>query len=260
MIGESLSKDGVLYRSMGSLVTAIHNRTDTRIVMNPKLLVEDNQEAEIFVGINTSFKTQSIANDQGALLTSNFEFRDVGTTLRLTPMIGNNNVVTLDIYQETSSVLNGSGIGGGSSGGGGGGGGGNTAATENIGPSTNVNKTITRVHIPDKYFLVISGMMQEENDIIRAQVPCLGGVPLIGALFGDRTHNDSKRNLMIFIRPEIIDTVEEIQHLTKHQQDIYKTEDRMKSTWKYGVEQALDFLNIPELCRPCCAEEYVPAE
>ncbi len=247
VIGQSLSKDGVLYASIGALVTAIHSRTDARIVMNPKLLVEDNQEAEIFVGINTSFKTQSIANDQGQLLTNNFEFRDVGTTLRITPLIGNNDVITLDIYQESSSILAS-------------GGNGNTAATENIGPTTRLNKTITRVHIPDGYFLVISGMMQDENTVTRAQVPCLGGVPVLGGLFADRDHTDAKVNLMIFIRPKIVDTIDEIQHLTKHQQDVMKIQDFMKTSWKYGVEEALDFLNIPELCKPCCIQDYVPEE
>lgn len=272
IVGESLSKNGVLFRSMGALVSAVHNRADTRVIMNPKILVEDNQEAEVFVGINTSFKTQSIANDQGQLLTNNFEFRDVGTTLRITPMISNNDMITLDIYQESSSVVSttgGAGGGGGTSGGGGGtttggggGGGGSnaTANTENIGPTTRVNKTITRVHIPDGYFLVISGMMQDEDTINRAQVPCLGGVPVLGAFFQNRLHTDSKVNLMIFIRPKIVDTEEDVQHLTRHQQDIYRQQDSLKTSWKYGTEEALDFLNIPELCRPCCAEEFLPNE
>ncbi len=54
---------------------------------------------------------------------------------------------------------------------------------------------------------------------------------------------------MIFIRPEIIDTVEQFRNLTKKQQQIYKQKNRIKKSWKYETEQALDFMNIDP---PCC--------
>ncbi len=258
VIGQTLTKDGQFFRSIGYLIRAIHSRADTRIVLNPKIIVEDNQEAEIFVGINTRFRTQSIANEFGGLVTQNFEFRDIGTTLRITPMIANNNVITLDIFQESSSDLGG-GSGGGT-GGGGGGGAAQTIADEEIGPTTRVNKTITRVHVPNKYFLVISGMLQDQNTIRRTQVPCLGGVPILGGLFAERDRDDQRRNLMIFIRPQIVDTIEELQTLTKHQQDIYEQRSKTKKSWKYGVEEALDFLNVPGVCRPWCLDEKAPQE
>jgi type III secretion protein C len=263
IIGQSISHCGVTFRTLGALVKAVHNISNSKVLMNPKIIVEDQQEAEIFVGINTSYQTNSIANDRGNTITSNFEYRDIGTTLRITPSIGNNGLVTLDIFQESSNVISsGNGANGGSTGGGGGtnigGGAGNNNQNNNSGPTTRVNKTITRVHIPNRYFLVISGMMQDDNTLTRVQIPCLGGVPLLGALFSDRDRRDQRQNLMIFIRPEIVDTVDEMQNLTKHQQDIFKKRGRLKQSWKYEAEEALDFLNVPEVCRPWCADPDSP--
>jgi len=242
IVGQDISLGSLTYRSIGALIKALHDKTNTNILMNPKILTEDNVTAEIFVGINTPFRTQSISNDQGSIITSNVEFRNVGTTLKVTPFLGNNDIVTLEIREEVSSV-------------------GGAVATDilsdqNPGPTTRLSRTTTRVHVPDKYFLVISGMMQDEETRRRVSVPCLGGLPIIGAAFSDKNVRDQKRNLMIFIRPEIIDTEEEIQNLTKHQQDVFRYQNETKRSWKYEVDEGMDFFNLRsterfEACEAC---------
>jgi type III secretion protein C len=233
IIGRSISHCGLNFDTLGALVSALHTKTKVEILMSPKLLVEDNAVAEIFVGINTAFQTQSIANDQGSIITSNFEFRDVGTRMKITPLISNNNVITLDIEEEVSSVATTNATTG-------------SLNTQSPGPTTNLSRTTTRVHVPNKYFLVMSGMVQDQQTRERTQVPCLGGAPLIGALFSDKELNDQKRNIMIFIRPQIIDTDEDVDNITRHQQDVFREANRSKSMWKYEVEEALDLLNLKE--------------
>lgn len=233
IIGRNISHCGVEFSTIGAFVKAIHDKNKVEILMNPRLLVEDNATAEIFVGINTPFKTQSIANDQGSIITNNVEFRDVGTRLKVTPLISNNDIITLDILEEVSSVADTQAVTG-------------SLSTSQLGPSTRTSKTTTRVHVPNKFFIVMSGMIQNEENRTRSQVPCLGGAPLIGALFSEKRMAERKRNLMIFIRPQIIDTDEDIDNLTRHQQDIYRNSGRTKKMWKYEVEEALDLLNVKE--------------
>lgn len=233
IIGRSISHCGLTFDTIGALVTAVHDKNKVEVLLNPKLLVEDNATAEIFVGINTAFQTQSIANDQGSIITSNFEFRDVGTRMKITPLISNNDVITLDIEEEVSSVSSQTSTSG-------------SLNTQNPGPTTNLSRTTTKVHVPNKYFLVMSGMIQDRQERRRQQVPCLGGAPLIGALFSDKDLAEQKRNLMIFIRPQIIDTDEDVDNITRHQQDVFREKGRSKAMWKYEVEEALDLLNIKE--------------
>lgn len=238
IIGEHLTHCGIRFNSIGALVRALHERTDSEIVLNPKILTEDNYPAEVFVGINTAFATQAIANDLGNIITQNFEFRDIGTRLRVTPLIGDNDIITLIIEEEDSSIAPAlTGI-----------------LTQNAGPTTRKSNTTTRVHLPNEFFLIMSGMMRDEDTRHRAQVPCLGGIPFIGAGFSDKDHTDQKRNLMIFIRPKIIDTEEEIQNITKHQQDVFKYKNRLRKSWRYEVDEALDFFNLPS-DDDCCEDE-----
>lgn len=233
IIGRNITRCGVTFNSIGALVTAVHDKSKTQILMNPKLLVEDNTTAEIFVGINTAFQTQSIANDQGNIITNNFEFRDVGTLFKVTPLISNNDVITLDIREEVSSVVSTTTVAG-------------SLTNQNPGPTTRISRTITKFHVPNNFFLVMSGMIQDEDERRRIQVPCLGGVPVLGGLFSEKVLTGRKRNLMIFICPKIIDSQQEIDDITRHEQDIFRTKSRSKKMWKYEVEEALDLLNVKE--------------
>lgn len=231
VIGQKITHCGTEFGSLGALVHALHDRTKDKVVSNPKLLVEDNAPAELFVGLNTPYRTQSISNDFGSVITSNFEYRDIGTRLKVTPYLGNGNIIAMDIEEEVSTIVAGLIT---------------NAVTANTspGPTTRLNRTTTRVHIPDEYFLIISGMMQDEVSRDRNQIPCLGGVPLIGAAFSDIKNRDQRRNLMIFIRPKIVDTEEEINDITKHNQDIYDYKNCFRQSDEYEVSEALELFNI----------------
>lgn len=238
IIGQKIIRCGLEFSSLGALVTAIHDRAKDNIIMNPKILTEDNTPAEVFVGINTPFLTQSISNAAGQTLTSNVQFRDVGTRLKVTPYIGNGDIITLAIEEEVTSVGITPTI--------------QSNATSNsvIGQTTTKNHTTTRVHLPDGFFLIISGLMQDEIARERDQTPCLGAVPLLGALFSAKINSDAKRNTMIFIRPKIIDTDDEIQHFTKHNQDMWDYRRYQQNSLEYEVKEALDFFNVRRTLYP----------
>jgi type III secretion protein C len=226
IIGRVLSHNGTFFDSLGALVKAIHVRDKTKIILNPKILTEDNTPAEIFVGINTQFPTQAVVNDRGLIITQNFEYRDIGTRLRVTPLIGNNDIITLTITEEVSNVIPNTG--------------------SETGLTTSKSTTTTKVHLPNEFFLIMSGMIQNQITTNRTQIPCLGGLPVIGAAFSDKLYGDQKRNLMIFIRPKIVDTDEEIQNITKHQQDVFRYKNRLKTKTQLEVEEFNDFLNLPK--------------
>ncbi|MBA3237340.1 MAG: type III secretion protein [Parachlamydiaceae bacterium] len=230
VIGQKIvnTATGIEFNSIGALVRASQTKVNTNIILSPKIITEDNVPAEIFVGENRPFKTQSLATDNSNVITNNFEYRDIGTRLRVTPSIGNNDIISIEIAQEISRIIPTT-----------------VPLTQNDpGPSTSKSTTTTRVHLPDGYFLIISGMMNDQFDRFTTQVPCLGGIPIIGAAFKDKTYNDTKRNQMIFLRPKIVDTEEEIHNLTKHQQDIWDFKKRRKLDWINAVEDAYDFLNL----------------
>jgi len=68
-------------------------------------MTEDGVPAQIFVGENIAYQTQSIVNDQGVILTSNFEYLDVGVSLKVTPYLGSSDIIALEIENEITSVI-----------------------------------------------------------------------------------------------------------------------------------------------------------
>ncbi len=55
MIGQRLTHNGTQFATLGALVNAIHTESDVNIVLNPKVITEDNKPAEIFVGVTLLF-------------------------------------------------------------------------------------------------------------------------------------------------------------------------------------------------------------
>jgi type III secretion protein C len=71
------------------------------------------------------------------------------------------------------------------------------------------------VHVPNKNFLVLSGMIRNARANARSQIPCLGGLPAISAAFSHDMKRQEKRNILIFVRPQIIDSNEQANAITE---------------------------------------------
>ncbi len=235
VIGRSINFCGNSFGSIGALVSALHTDTSVKVVMNPKILVEDNNSAEVFVGQNLRFKTQSIVNNLGVITTNNFEYKDIGILFKVTPHLGNNNIITMEIEQELTNVIP------------------NTSVVGNVdvGPDTAKSHTKTVAHVPDNFFVVISGLLSDQFTTGRIQTPCLGGIPLLGSLFAKTSDQDIKRCLLIFIRPHFLDAIDEINKMTKRQQDMFREKERLQDRWPREVQGALDFFNIQDNRNMC---------
>ncbi len=58
--------------------------------------------------------------------------------------------------------------------------------------------------IEDGGIIVIGGLISNEYDHSESRVPLLGSIPLLGELFKDHSATHTKKNLMVFIRPQIM--------------------------------------------------------
>lgn len=205
VIGHALALNGNLYHTIGSMVRALQSDADTNVVMNPKIITEDNVTADFFVGSKTRVKTGIVDNSGSNNVTSsNFELLDIGTTIKVTPTISHDELITLVLEQEISTSLDASGA----------------SDSTALVPLTTTSRTSARMHVPDKKFLIIAGMIDETKKNAKTAIPCLGAIPVLGRAFSYEDGTDTKRNLLIFIRPTIIRTPEEARILTQRHKDI----------------------------------------
>ncbi len=234
IIGQNISHNGLLFNSIGALVRALHSYSNINIIMNPKLITEDNNTAEVFVGETDRYKTQSISNDLGSVITNNFQFIDVGTTLRVTPLIGNNGIITLDIITE---VTNGTASANSSSG--------NSSVVDvNLVPVLTKSRTTTRIHLPDGCFAILSGLIRTTESRSTNQIPCLGAVPFLGGMSKQFADAENKRNFMIFLQAKLVDTEDQLENLTRRQQDIMNEKSKYHRSWNFEIDEFLNFINV----------------
>lgn len=235
-IGSLIHYNTTHFWSIQALVSAIEAENNMEVITNQKLLVQDSKTASVFVGQQIAFSEGTIAFGEGSdFATSSFDYRDIGTSMEITPYIGNGPIITLEISQEISETLtpvtgnNGSGSGG---------------TVQN--PTTDKTTTSTRVHVPDRHFLILSGQIRGENQLMRSGLPCLGSLPIISGVFSNTSEAVIKNNLIIFIRPQIVATVSEMIELTREQRHQFEEWNTMTPLHL----NLREWLNLPDTCRP----------
>lgn len=169
----------------GFLVRAIASDADNNILSTPSIVTLDNEEAEIVVGSNVPFVTgtQLSANNNNPFQT--IEREDIGLTLKVTPQINDGNTIKMDLEQEVSNVNT-------------------TALTGAADITTNVRSIKTTVLVEDGQTLVLGGLIDDQFTDVEERVPLLGDIPVLGHLFRYRSTTKNKRNLMIFLHPQIM--------------------------------------------------------
>lgn len=236
IIGDIIMHKGKSFISLGSLVNALQTDNDSTVIMNPKIITQDNRNSTIFVGQNVPFVGSLVASQNSFVQTNqNIEYRDIGFNLSITPTIGNSDIVTLDIANDISEVIGNPNQGTIS----------NNTNQQPTGILTSHTNMNTRVHVPDKHFVVLSGMIQESKTTFKTSIPCLGGLPVIGALFSENDKLDQRTNVIIFVRPHIINTYEEYKTITSTQEQMYK-EQAGTRILKEQFDEGIDLIKYPE--------------
>jgi general secretion pathway protein D len=213
------------------------------ILSTPQILTSDNKEAEILVGENVPFVSQSQTTSALGVTTSGSAVQgvvnsivrqDVGIILKITPQITEGDHVKLDIYQEISSVKNQS-----------------DALTVSVGPTITKRSTKTSVVVKDNQTVVIGGLMQENDEEIVTKMPFLGDIPVLGWLFKTKNITKNKTNLIVFLNPHVIKEPERLAEITSEKKKAFATANKQYAPgellvkFKEGVtkERALEVLS-----------------
>lgn len=210
VIGDMIMHKGKSYLTLGSLVSALQMDGGSTIVLNQKIITQDNKNSTIFVGDNIPF-TGSVVQTvgQSQQTTANIEYRDIGVSLSITPRLGEGDIITLSLNEEITESIDNDFV---------------NSSTAVNGIRTTKTNMATHVHVPDKHFLVLSGMIRNSKSQHKAGIPCLGGLPLIGAAFSKTKKHDERRNVIIFVRPHIIHSFQDYQKLTESQEEVYRSQ------------------------------------
>ena len=157
---------------------ALEQQGKSRILSTPRVVTQNNVEAEITQG--SQIPIQTVSNN-----TVTVSFKDAALTLRVTPQITAAGTVIMRIFVEKAAPNYSQ----------------TTAAAPT--PSIDTQRAVTSVLVADGDTTVIGGIFTETESSTQQRTPGLHRIPLLGWLF--KTDSDKLVNgeLLIFITPRI---------------------------------------------------------
>lgn len=167
------------YLDVDAILSALDSTDGARLLADPTVTVLDREEASIKIVTEVPIQQLTQTSEGGSIGTTSF--REAGVTLTVTPQLGGDGTITMDVT-PTFSVL---------------------AGFSEGQPIIDSREASTRVRIADRQTLVIGGLRQRsENENVRG-VPGIMRWKHLGKLFRSHSTTVQESELIVFLRPEI---------------------------------------------------------
>ncbi|MFP3873932.1 MAG: type II secretion system secretin GspD [Thiohalophilus sp.] len=187
---------------IGVLLRALMADSGSNVLSTPSVMTMDNEEAEIVVGQNIPFVTGRTIEDSGQAFDS-IQREDVGIQLRIRPQINEGDAIRLNIEQEASSVAE------------------TLEGARDL--VTDMRSIKTTAMVDDGQIIVLGGLTSEEAGTRNQQIPGLGSIPGLGWLFRYDRSSVEKRNLMVFLRPRIVQDRDDTREVSSAKYQLMRT-------------------------------------
>ncbi|RUO26686.1 pilus (MSHA type) biogenesis protein MshL [Aliidiomarina minuta] len=185
-------------QTFDGMLQMLSTQGNVQVLSSPRVTATNNQKAVIKIGEDEYFVTDvSTTTITGTATTStpNVQLTPFfsGIALDVTPQIGEDGDVILHVHPSV------------------------TETTEQMKTITlneerlvlplaqsNIRETDTIIRARNGEVVVIGGLMQTSYTDVESKVPILGDIPILGALFSQRTQREQKKELVIMLRPIVV--------------------------------------------------------
>jgi general secretion pathway protein D len=176
-----------LGKDVQAAINALSQRTAVEVVSAPKIVALDNHVAKLEVGDQVPVTTQSQQSvaSGGAPVLNNVEYRSTGVILTVTPRIGGDGRVMLDIAQEVSSVAQ-------------------TTSSSIDSPTIQERKLATTLILDNGGVVALGGLISTNHSTTSSGVPYLDKAPFLGNFFKTQTRSAARTELIILIKAEVV--------------------------------------------------------
>lgn len=212
---------GLAFQSsnFAALLSFLETQGDVHVLSSPRIATMNNQKAVLKVGTDeffvTNVSTSATTNATNTIIVPSVTLQPFfsGIALDVTPQIDESGNIILHIHPSVSQVSTvnkvldlGASVG---------------VYTLPL-ASSKVSETDSIVRAQDGNVVAIGGLMSQSQTDDRSQMPGLGDVPGLGALFRNTSKVSRKRELIILLKPTII------QNNDSWAQDILQSQQRMQ--------------------------------
>jgi type IV pilus assembly protein PilQ len=158
---------------------AAESNGEGKVISSPRVVTLDNREAKIEQGVSIPFQTFENGDAQ-------LEFIDAVLSLNVTPHITADKSIIMKI-EVTRNAPDGS------------------VPTPTGSPAIAKNQAKTETLVKDGQTLVIGGIYVVDKKERETRMPYLHKVPLLGNAFKSRRLTDTRKELLIFVTPSVVE-------------------------------------------------------
>ena len=217
-IAGSITGDGglgwtFLGRNAAAVVSALDSVTDVRVLSTPSVVVRNNAEAKLDVGTKIPVNSTSfnpITGDPGVGNGSftQVQYLDTGVILTVTPRISRDGTVFMEIDQEVSSP--------------------GDTPDDNGNLPINKRSLVTEAAIQSGETVMLAGLIRDSSLKGSDGVPGLSRIPVVGALFGKKTEDTLRTEVIILVTPRVIRDPNEARRLTDEYGERFRALDPLR--------------------------------
>ncbi len=172
-------------------VRALNEDSDAEFLANPRIVTSDNRQAKIEITRNQPVPQLNFNEQTATAVFGGFQDKKFGNTLLVTPSINKDDFITLAVKPEISNKVGDATF--------------VFAGATVSSPVIDTRTLDSNVLIKSGDTLAIGGLLQDEVTKNASKVPVLGDIPVLGYFFQEHLNARTKRNLLVFVTPTIID-------------------------------------------------------
>ena len=191
-------------RQVLSMIDALANDSQARVLSNPKVLARNGETATIQVGSEVPIVTsqQSTTSAPGAFpgaqtgILQQIQYRSTGVILKVRPVINSGNRLDLEVSQEVSSASS-------------------TETGVTSTPTISTRKIDTKLSLRDGSTVLLGGLISRDVSTSKSGVPFLKDIPGVGALFRNQSDTTAQKELLVMITPYVLNDDFEAEEITE---------------------------------------------
>jgi general secretion pathway protein D len=175
----------------GAMFQALMSDRSTRVLQSPQVRATNGQKASLRLGDRYPYATGSFQPGIGGvgvspLVSTQFQFADVGVNADVTPQIHGNDEVSMQIELEVSSIRERIDVGG---------------LQQPVIGQRKVNHII---RVREGEVTLIGGLMGRIDSKTRGGIPGLTSIPVIGKIFSSDSEEKNDSELLVALIPHIV--------------------------------------------------------
>ena len=173
---------GITSDHVAVFIRAVESVGDVTVLANPKILAVNKQLGQVYIGKKYAYVSQTTLSQEGGASTEQVSFLETGTKLSFRPYIGNDGYIRMDIHPKDSS-----------------------ATLRGDLPDETSAEVATNIIVKDGQTIVIGGLFRDVITTNKAQVPLLGNLPILGAIFRWTSDKVERQEVIVLLTPHIIE-------------------------------------------------------